>query len=490
MPPSNTETTVVVTSTAKPRATSLRQKSDSVSNGDFGSFISGKRTDIGAQLEDIQIKINGKWLTLSKEFVAKHPGGEVINQYKNADATHIFHAFHEGSQMAYKQLKVLEDKSSLSYGQHTLGNGRRNSIKAYQSPVAHYDISVEQEMKIVRNFENLRQQVHAEGLMKQRPTFYLRKILEVAFLMTTAFSLQYFGWYVCSALVLALTWQQFGWLTHEFCHHQPLKNRRLNDWASIVFGNVAQGFSRDWWKDKHNRHHASTNIIDTDPDIDLAPLVAMVPNDLLKYREPLEKLVLNIIPYQHLYFTLMLPLLRISWTSQSIVHVFTSSSSVYMKDRKHATGERIALALHWTWVLLQLYLLPSNPVRLMYFLLSQLLGGLLIALVVTYNHNSVLKYPKDSPLLNNFAALHILTTRNMKPSPFVDWFWGGLNYQVEHHLFPTMPRPNLGRCSKLVRQFCADNDLEYLVDDYWTGYKQSLMLLQDVAAVAKKAKDL
>lgn len=82
MPPSNTETTVVVTSTVKPRATSFRQKSDSVSNGDFGSFISGKRADTGAQLEDIQVKINGKWLNLSKEFVAKHPGGEVINQYK------------------------------------------------------------------------------------------------------------------------------------------------------------------------------------------------------------------------------------------------------------------------------------------------------------------------------------------------------------------------------------------------------------------------
>lgn len=68
----------------------------------------------------------------------------------------------------------------------------------------------------------------------------------------------------------------------------------------------------------------------------------MVPSDLKKYKDPLQKLILKIVPYQHLYFTLMLPLLRFSWTSQSIEHVLsTTANSPYTKDKKHAREELV-----------------------------------------------------------------------------------------------------------------------------------------------------
>jgi fatty acid desaturase len=435
----------------------------------------------------IRVKINEKWLQLSKDFVAKHPGGSVITQYKDADATHIFHAFHEGSQSAYKQLTFVEKNNAIANlkDDPTL----KSTAKSKEVNVASYDFTIEQEKKIVKSFEVLRQRVHDEGLMEARPEFYIRKTTEVLSIMVLSFILQYFGWYLTSACFLALGWQQLGWLTHEFCHHQPLKNRRINDYWSLFLGNVTQGFSRNWWKLKHNTHHAATNIIDQDDDIDLAPLIAMVPDDLKRYKEPLEQLILKIVPYQHLYYTLLLPLLRFSWCSQSIVYVFGAPISKYKKDRADALGEQVGILLHWSWVLLQLYLLPSNWIRVLYFLISQLGGGFLVAHVVTYNHNSVDKYPENCRLLNNFAALHILTTRNMNPSPFIDWLWGGLNYQIEHHLFPTMPRPNLTRCSAFVKEFCKEVDLPYLVDDYWTGYAENLRQLENMAKVVESKKE-
>uniref|UniRef100_A0A7E5A188 FA_desaturase domain-containing protein n=1 Tax=Panagrellus redivivus TaxID=6233 RepID=A0A7E5A188_PANRE len=432
--------------------------------------------------ENVRLKVNGKWLDLGQEFVINHPGGSVLTQYQNADATHIFHAFHEGSAMAYKQLSLLEKTKAVevdSENDPTL----QYSVNPKETNVYSYDITIEKEKNIVLSFEKLRQRVHSEGLMDIRPYYFAKKCTEVIGLMFFGFYLQYLGHYLTSALFVALSWQQLGWLTHEFCHHQPFKNRKANDAMSLFFGNFAQGFSRDWWKDKHNTHHAATNVIDQDGDIDLAPFLALVPDDLKKYREPVEQFVLKIVPYQHLYYTAMLPLLRFSWCSQSIVHCFTANGSIYKKDREHALPEQVTLALHWTWVLLQLYLLPSNFVRLLYFVISQGLGGLLIAGVVTYNHNSVDKFPENSRALNNFAALNIMGTRNMQPSPFVDWLWGGLNYQIEHHLFPTMPRPNLTRCSELVKQFCKENDLPYLVDDYWTGYEENLRQLENMAKV-------
>ncbi|TKR64471.1 hypothetical protein L596_024997 [Steinernema carpocapsae] len=451
----------------------------------------------------LKIKINGKWLMLSDEFVHNHPGGPVITQYSNADATHIFHAFHEGSAKAYKQLDSLEKRNKIDYpGQDPT---EVYKVNPKDVNIASYDISIEEEKKIVLNFEKLRQRFHDEGFMDVRVDFYVRKTIETMFIMLFSFYLQYAGWYLTSACFLALAFQQFGWLTHEYCHHQVLKNRSLNDSFSLFFGNVCQGFSRDWWKNKHNNHHAATNVVDQDDDIDLAPLIAMVPDDLKKYKQPIEQFLLNFIPFQHLYFSLMLPLIRISWTSQSVQFVFfTAQNSEYRQFRKDALGEQttdgqrsmcrhfcshstpISRKKNWHHHSLGVGLLPTlpashlaHPPRL---LLHQPVRR---RLPHRHNHNSVDKFPPNSRLLNNFVALSILTTRNMKPSTFIDWFWGGLNYQIEHHLFPTMPRCNLSRAKDYVQAFCKENNLPYLVDDYITGYKANLQQLENMAKLVE-----
>lgn len=431
-----------------------------------------------------RMKVDGKWLHISDELIHKHPGGAVITQYANAEATHIFHAFHEGSSKAYKQLEGLK-KGAWDKSEDLEAELKKRTDRADVN-ISTYDITVEQEMKMAQSFEKLRQKLHDDGLMEAKISYYVGKSITTLGIMLLAFYFQYRGWYLTSALTMALAWQQFGWLTHEFCHHQPSKNRKLNDFFGVFFGNVCQGFSRDWWKDKHNTHHAATNIIDHDGDIDLAPLIAFIPEDLAKYKIPLEKFILKFIPYQHLYFTAMLPLIRPSWTSQSLIFAFAEGSSEFLVYRRNAFIEQAALLLHWAWVLLQLYLLPSWTIAVGYFFISQFLGGFLIGHVVTFNHNSVDKYPANSRLLNNFAALQILTTRNMTPSPFIDWLWGGLNYQIEHHLFPTMPRCNLSKSVRYVKEFCAENNLPYLVNDYFEGYALNLKQLKNISDVVTK----
>ncbi|CAJ0601473.1 unnamed protein product [Cylicocyclus nassatus] len=427
----------------------------------------------------LRMKIDGKWLHINEETIQNHPGGAVIRQYASADATHMFHAFHEGSRKAYKQLEVL--KKNAWDPSEDLEESLKLRLDKADVNISTYDISIEEEKKIVESFERLRQRVIDWGLMEAQPWYYVMKSATTLGFMLLAFYLQYCGWYFTSAISLAISWQQFGWLTHEFCHHQPTKNRKLNDMISLVFGNLAQGFSADWWKDKHNTHHAATNLIDHDGDINLAPLFAFIPADLSKYKLPVEKFILKLVPYQHLYFTLSLPLLRFSWTSQSLIWVFAENSSEYRVYRRNALMEQTFLVAHWVWVLFQLYLLPTMSTRVMYFCVSQLLSATLIAYVVTFSHNSVDKFPANSRLLNNFACLQIFTTRNMTPGPLTDWLWGGLNYQIEHHLFPTMPRCNLNTCMKLVKEFCRENNLPYLVNDYFDGYALNLKQLENIA---------
>ncbi|KAK6042504.1 stearoyl-CoA 9-desaturase [Cooperia oncophora] len=287
--------------------------------------------------------------------------------------------------------------------------------------VSTYDISIEEEAQIVRNFEKLRQRVYDWGLMEAQPWYYVGKSITTLGFMFFAFYLQYCQWYFTSALSLAVSWQQFGWLTHECAHHQLSKNRKFNNLIAVVFGNLAQGFSADWWKDKHNTHHAATNMIDHDGDIDLMPLVALIPGDLTRFKVPVQKFILKFIPYQHLYYTLTMPLLRFSWTTQSLIWVFAENSSEFRVYRRNALMEQTLLMAHWAWVLLQLYLLPSMGVRIMYFAVSQLLSAFLIAYVVTFSHNSVDKYPGDSNLFF-FSKQQIFSARLSNP---ISATWAG-----------------------------------------------------------------
>uniref|UniRef100_A0A915Q890 Fatty acid desaturase domain-containing protein n=1 Tax=Setaria digitata TaxID=48799 RepID=A0A915Q890_9BILA len=432
----------------------------------------------------LRLKIDDKWLLITRDFQMRHPGGSVITHYRNADATQIFHAFHEGSKTAYKQLELIKKRNCTD--EKDRPNTTSDDSCADEINVSSYNLPKIKEKQIVENFVALREEIISEGLFEADPNYYIYKCTEAFALLLLAFVLQYFAWYLTSAIVLALCWQQFGWLTHDFCHQQPSKNRQINDFFSLIFGNIVQGFSRDWWKEKHNTHHAATNIVGQDGDIDLAPLLAFVPDDLKKYKNLFEHIISKIIPYQHFYFTLMLPFLRFSWTIQSIFFVIGAPQNEYKQHVINASAEQVCILLHWSWVIIQLWLLPTISTKIMYFAISQLGAGFLIAHVVTYSHNSVTKFPYHSGLLNNFPCLHILTTRNMLPSPIVDWFWGGLNYQIEHHLFPTIPRANLQRVSLKVRKYCEMNDLPYLVDGYWTGYKLILRQLRSIADSVSK----
>uniref|UniRef100_A0A914ECE7 Fatty acid desaturase domain-containing protein n=1 Tax=Acrobeloides nanus TaxID=290746 RepID=A0A914ECE7_9BILA len=97
-----------------------------------------------------------------------------------------------------------------------------------------------------------------------------------------------------------------------------------------------------------------------------------------------------------------------------------------------------------------------------------------------------IKFRDKSPILENYPALQLYTTRNMRPGTFIDWLWGGLNYQIEHHLFPTMPRNKLKTVMPMVKDFCAKNKLPYMVDDYFTGWGYAIEQFRNVANIAAK----
>uniref|UniRef100_A0A6B2L8W4 Fatty acid desaturase domain-containing protein n=1 Tax=Arcella intermedia TaxID=1963864 RepID=A0A6B2L8W4_9EUKA len=289
------------------------------------------------------------------------------------------------------------------------------------------------------------------------------------------------------AVLFGIGYQQMGWLGHDACHHGLTSNRKFNNFLGYVFGNLVSGFSVNWWKDRHNTHHAITNVLESDPDVDNLPLFVWSELEVPKWKL-WPGMARTIIPYQHLYFVPWTVTLKLIWCLQSAFFVrnLELQNKSYMKS---LPAERLLLVLHYILLFFVLRLTPSFGAAVLFYLISEFIGGAGIALIVFMNHYSLEQIEKDKALTTDFLGLQLLGTKNINPGIFMDWFAGGLNYQVEHHLFPTIPRHNLSKVKPLVEKFCKDNDLPYQSETYYGCISAVLSKLRAVAGVYNKATE-
>ena len=325
---------------------------------------------------------------------------------------------------------------------------------------------------------------------------------------------------MAGAVVLGLFWQQCGWLAHDFLHHQVFKTRFYGDCAGLIIGNLFQGFSVQWWKSKHNAHHAVPNLhgsvpgaCDGDPDIDTMPLLAWS----LKMAEQAkdDKTARSLIAWQSYFYFPVLLFARLAWAHQSWTFNFggagiraVEGAKLDQKYIQYPTAEKILLVLHYLAMIALLSYMPWTY-AVAYFVLAQTSCGLFLALVFGLGHNGMAVYPANER--PDFWKLQVTTTRNVTSNWFVDWFCGGLQYQVctpppsspshtsismclmdslcvfyssqvDHHLFPSLPRHNLYKVHKLVESFCKEQGVTYHEADMVTGTMEVLHHLSHVSA--------
>jgi len=370
-----------------------------------------------------------------------HPGGEIVMRFLGLDATTVFAAFH--GPRARKALRAMRWKGE---------------------PLAPPPPSPDQ--TIEDDFAALRAQAEADGLFVARPAFFYGHAAVIVAMIagvgaTVAFAP---AWWPVAALGLGLAWQQAGWLTHDFLHHSVHPERRLGERVGLWMGGVVMGFSGDWWKRKHNTHHALPNVRGVDEDIDTLPFLAFSEHDLPGASGFARWMV-------RLQTVTALPVLataRINWWTQSFLWALRA-------PRVERRGWEIAsMVLHHAWSLGMLALLPTWSARVGFFLVSQLSSGLMTGAVFLVGHNARPMYDRaDAP---GFYALQLQTGQNVRPAWGMGWFFGGLHRQIEHHLFPTMPRHNHERVRDAVRALCARHGLPYTERGFFQG-------LGDVAGV-------
>jgi fatty acid desaturase len=303
-----------------------------------------------------------------------------------------------------------------------------------------------------RSFTDLAQTVRSAGLNDRTRWFYLALFggLVVALGGAIAgFVLLQDSWFqLLIAAALGILFTQFAFLGHEASHRQVLASGPANDRLGRLLANVFVGISYSWWMTKHTRHHGNPNKVGKDPDIALGN-VAFTTEDAAAstgFRA-------WVIRRQGWLFYPLLILVGLDLHQASIRTLFTRAPVKGRAVEITMIAARFAVYLGVIFWLLPLGLaFAFVGVQLAVF-------GVYMGASFAPNHIGMPIVPADTRL--DFLDKQVLTSRNVSGGWWMTALMGGLNYQIEHHLFPSMPRPHLRKARALVRQHCSDHDVPY-----------------------------
>lgn len=267
-------------------------------------------------------------------------------------------------------------------------------------------------------------------------------------------------WYqLILAGFLGLAMSQLGFLSHEATHQEIFASRRWNEWTARVLGNLFIGLSYGWWTNKHSRHHAQPNKERWDPDV--TPGVFSMTPEATDQRSDLRA---KLSQYQGFYFLLLLPFEGFSLHISSVRAVFFS------RQMKLRWVEIIFLSIRLIGLPLFLFIVLPFWLALAFLLVQVLVFGFLLGGAFATNHIGMPSVPHDAEI--DFLRRQVYMSRNIRGGRVVHFLMGGLQYQIEHHLFPRVARPHLPELQKMVRERCSQLGIPYtettLVDAFST----------------------
>jgi fatty acid desaturase len=328
------------------------------------------------------------------------------------------------------------------------------------------------------DYAELKRRIRSAGLLDKQPWYYAVNITaNLAVLATCLLLLILMPNPALQALVavgLGIMSGQLGFMLHDAGHHQMFAKRWKNDLIGVLGGNGLLGMSYDWWVDKHNRHHANPNHVDDDPDINNLA-IAYNREQALERRGFMRRLA----AYQAFAFFPMLTLLAFSMHASSIHHLATQRF-------KRRAVEVALVAAHFAayFGLLVLFLGPWSA--LMVFLIHKMVSGFYMASVFAPNHKGMPQLEHGVKL--DFLRSQVLTARNVRGGRATDLWYGSLNYQIEHHLFPTMPRNHVRAAHAIIRDYCAEIGVPYYQTTMLQSYRELVGFLHEVGAPLRTAQ--
>jgi fatty acid desaturase len=333
---------------------------------------------------------------------------------------------------------------------------------------------------VARAYSNVSNVIKELGLLRRAPRFYALVGAAIAAGIggcVAGFFLLGDSWFqLLIAGALGILFTQAAFLAHEAAHRQILSSGPANDRLARVLGAGVVGMSYSWWESKHTRHHANPNRVGKDPDIEV-DTISFVEADAAEARG----LRRAITRRQGWLFFPLLTLEGLNLHYLSLRHVLTKA---------HVPGRWLELTL--LVVRLGIVAVPVFlflPLGMAFAFLGVQLAvfGVYMGASFAPNHKGMPVIAPDARL--DFFTKQVRTSRNIRGGWWATWLMGGLNYQVEHHLFPSMPRPHLSRAREIVRQMCETLDVPYTETSLGRSYAIVIAYLNRVGLAARDPFD-
>jgi len=320
-------------------------------------------------------------------------------------------------------------------------------------------------------FKELTERVSAAGLLRRRYGFYWGAFGAAAAALTAVWTgvvlLDDSWWQLLLAAALGLIFAQLGFLGHEACHRQVFRSARCNEWTGRLVSGLLVGISYGWWMTKHTRHHAAPNQLGKDPDI-TSQAVAFS-SDAAQSRRGVGAWLAR---RQGWFF---LPLLMLEGLS---LHASSLARVIGRRPVKHRTVEIVFLTVRLGGYLTLVFLLLPPGLAAAFVGVQVAVFGLLLGGAFAPNHIGMPIVPRGLSI--DFLRRQVLMSRNIGGGPVVRFLMGGLDTQIEHPLFPGMPRPNLRRAQAIVRDYCGEHGITYTETSIWHAYRVILSYLNRV----------
>ena len=311
----------------------------------------------------------------------------------------------------------------------------------------------------------------AAGLLDRRPGSYVLRVAVLAACFAVGFALLFTlgrtWWQLLVAVYFTVLFTQTAFLAHDSAHKQIFSSGRRGEWVSHLIGNLVVGLSYGWWLHKHTRHHANPNTIGRDDDIAPGP-VTFVPADALAHTGLRRWLTAR----QGYYF---IPILTLAGLD---LHLSAVKVVLGRKPVTHWMREGLLIGLRLIGFPVLVFV-TLGPLLGLAFMVVQIASfGLYMGGTFALNHTGMPQIARDQKV--DYLRRQVMTSRNIAGGWPMDKFMGGLNYQIEHHLFPNMPSVNLRRVRPIVRAYCDELGVPYEENTFAAAWRRVLGYLHRV----------
>ena len=386
-------------------------------------------------------------------FLEHHPGGiDPILSVSGGDATDAFTLYHPEYVKGY--MKRYEIGTCFEY--------ERSSVsEECPNPSPH-----------VEDFRMLHTFFQRKGLYKTNSMFYIKLCAWLLSLFSSSlyFSLTYHP--ILGGLLMGLFWQQLAGIGHDLGHSSVFQNSMINNHRMGSFLTSLMGLSLGWWRKDHNTHHVVCNSIDYDPNIQHMPVFAISESILDGFFDQYHKKEINtsylsnlFLRYQYMYaYPLLILFARWNLYAEGILYLVDQIRNP--KGKAYFVSlECIGVLLFFSWMTF-LIASQANPLHsFLWLCTSHSVAGLLHVQIVLAHwtmHTYFGKKTVQKEKRNDWYMTQLKTTMNIRTHPLLDWVHLGLQFQIEHHMFPKLPRHNLRLARKYVKDICAKHDLPYV----------------------------